>query len=166
MDDLFSDTSRLQAAMHTMAHGYGIDKLATEWGMTPGGVSNKFNPGFSGAQPSVLEFFYTTLLSGDLRHFYELSRLLSHLSIPIIDSPAVSDLELLEAFANLSKEFGDIGRTWLEIDEDHQYTLAEVDKMDREVDELAAAGKQLVARIRSLAEGQAAANAQRVAANG
>lgn len=166
MDDLFTDTTALQAAIYQMVHAYGTDKLADEWGMTRNAVSNKANPGFTGAQLGVLEFVTTTLRSGDLRPFYELARLLHHVAIPFIDSPNTSDVELLECFARLAKEFGDLGKKWLEIDEDHLYTFGEVDEMDREVDELTAAGKELVARIRSLAEAQAEANARRAVANG
>lgn len=156
----------LRGAIYRMVHAYGTDKLAEAFGITRNAVSNKANPCFSGAQMGVEEFVIATLQSGDFTPFYEISRLLHHLSIPVIDNPLTSDMELLDAFARLAKEFGDIGKKWIEIDEDKQYTFDEVEQMDREVDELAAAGKALVARIRSLAEGQAEANARRAVANG
>jgi len=100
----------LEEAQYRVVHEFpgGAVKLASRAGMSGGTLSNKVNPAMEGHKLSVAEAILLQNLTKDYRILYAEAAALNHVAIRLGDYSGISDVELLNAYAHLHQELGEV----------------------------------------------------------
>ena len=106
----FSAYSYLDDAKYDVVHDFkplGAKSLAPLVSMNPGTLSNKVNPSIETHHLTVDEAVRIQAVTRDYRILHAEARALNHVAIPIPESDFCSDIELLNAYADWTKEIGE-----------------------------------------------------------
>ena len=143
-----------QDAAYATVHDYpgGATSLGPRIGVGGVVLSSKVNPNTKTHHLTLAEAMKIQSLTGDHRILRAMCEELEYLPpIPRVEA-AVSDAALLETFTKMMAELGDFSREFHSSVADGRITQREIDRMQREMDELFAAGVELINRARQLVE--------------
>jgi hypothetical protein len=152
LEDIFSP---LDMAKYAVVHDYpgGAVKLAPRVGMHPGTLSNKVNPQVETHHLSVDEAVAIQATSGDCRILEAEEAVLGRVVVALGDFAKTSDVELLELYARLHAELGDMAREIQAALADRRITPREWRRIDAEMQQVVQALFELRARLQGLADG-------------
>lgn len=150
LDDLYSP---LDAAKYDLVHGYpgGAVALAQRVGMRPGTLSNKVNPDIDTHHLTVDEAVAIQAATGDCRILEAEAQVLGRVAVALGDFATTSDVELLDLYAELHAELGDVAREIGAALKDRRITPAEFQRIDTEMRQAVQAMFELRARLQGLA---------------
>lgn len=128
----------------------GAVALAPLVNIRPGTLSNKANPEQE-HQPTLHEGVLIMRAAKDFRILYALCSILDHtIPIPVPDLSDISDMQLLDAYANYHAEIGETSQAIREALADGEISEAEFDRIAREMDEDQQRQHELRMRLRAL----------------
>lgn len=156
MDDQTPWTPTQEAAYRTV-HDFrkgrtpsGATALAPLMGTSPSVLSNKVNPSMDSHKLAWEEGVVLMNTTEDYRLLHATARILAHVCIRLPDFKNVSDLELLDAYANLHREIGETSAAINKGLEDRRLTRAEFEAIDKEMYEDIQATLELRSRLEAL----------------
>ena len=146
--------SPLDVAKYRVVHDYpgGAVALAPRAGMKPGTLSNKVNPQVETHHLTVDEAVAIQAAAGDCRIHEAEGYVLGRASVPLGDFAGTSDVELLELYADLHAQMGDVAREIRDALADRRITRREFNRIDREILGATQALFALRARLQGLAD--------------
>ena len=142
----------LEQSQYDVVHQFpgGAVKLASLAGMSAGTLSNKVNPGMETHKLSVGEAVVIQNLARDYRILHAEASALSHVCIPLVDLSRVSDTELLNAYARVHMEMGEMAAAINAAFDDKRILRAEFNRIAKESDDAVRAMFELRARLEAL----------------
>lgn len=145
----------LEEAQYRVVHDFkgGAVRLASLAGMSAGTLSNKVNPGMETHKLSVGEAVVIQNLARDYRILHAEASSLNHVCIPLVDYAGISDTELLNAYARVHQEMGEMAGAINRAFNDKHITRTELDAISKEMDDSVRAMFDLRARLEALADG-------------
>ena len=148
----------LDQAIYDTIHDYrgrrgqrGATALAPRVGMNPGTLQNKAYHGHE-SQLSLRESIPIQLQTGDFRILNTYCEELGFVAMPIGDFSGVSDLALLDLYADYHAEIGEAAWAISDSLADGRITRTEVRRVQRELMQATSAGLAFLARMEALAE--------------
>jgi len=154
--------SQLDQAKYNVVHDYNKahpDKsrrgplgLSPLLGRSPNVISNKVNPNSEAHHLTVDEAVAIQNAAKDYRILQAEAAALNHVCIELADFSGVSDVELLNAYARLHKEIGDLAATFSDALEDKRITRREFSDICKEGDDIVQAFYELRARVEGLVD--------------
>jgi len=156
-DELFGS---VEQAIHDTVAGYvdpvtrrrGATALAPKVGMLPATLSNKANP-LQDHQLALLESIPVQLVADDYRILHAYNATLGHVGYRLPDNVSqLSDVGLLDQYANLHAELGRMAATIRSALSDGSITSEEVRQVRAAFDASARAGLGLLARLEALVD--------------
>lgn len=147
--------TRLEEAQYQVVHEFpgGCVKLAELAGMNAGTLANKVNPGMATHKLAVAEAITLQTIAKDYRILYAEASALNHVAIALGDYAALSDVELLNAYAKLHQEIGDVAREIAKAFADRKLSAAEFSRITDEMDQTVRAMFELRARLKAVVDG-------------
>ncbi len=144
--------SPLDEAKHDVVHGYpgGAVALAPLVNMKPGTLSNKVNPTIDTHHLMVDEAVAIQAAAKDYRILYAEASALNHTCIQLADFSGISDVELLNAYAKLHKELGDMAHEINQALQDGKIMRIEFRRISKEMNQSVQAMFALRARMEAL----------------
>ncbi|MBA1147410.1 phage regulatory CII family protein [Ectothiorhodospiraceae bacterium WFHF3C12] len=144
----------LDLAIYKVVHDFpgGAPKLAPLVGMNAGTLSNKADPGMDSHQLTVRQAVAISHATKDARILHAQARALGFVCIPCGDYSGLSDLELLDSYAEWHAEIGQTAQAVRDAIADRRISAEEVRKVRRELYEDMARGFEFLARLESLQE--------------
>jgi hypothetical protein len=145
----------LDHAVYRVVHDYpgGARKLAPLVGMNAGTLSNKADPAMPGHQLTVRQAVAIQHATKDLSILRAEAQLLGCAVVPLSKFEGVSDLELLEAYAQWNAEIGETAAAIRDCVANRRITREAVRRVRREVYEDAAHGLAFLERLEALVDG-------------
>jgi len=146
----------LTVANHDLVHGFivgqrrGAAPLAERLGIAPGTLSNKVNPD-NEAHLSPEEWVAAMINSGNFAPLRIAAHQCHHAAVTLPDTSHLSDMELLTACLNATREFGELAEQINLAIDDGMVTRAELRRVEKALIDATAAQFEVVARLRSLA---------------
>jgi hypothetical protein len=143
----------LLAAYHTV-HGFpgGAKALAPRLGMAPSTLSNKVDPMVDTHKLSLTEALAAMLATGDFSILNVLAEQTGHVVLPAGSFGDMADTAVLELFARIQVEQGDVARALLSALEDGRFQPHEVEALSRETMEFIQAIQHFIGRIRGVTQ--------------
>lgn len=111
----------------------GPKKLATEIRMTAGRLYNISNPEMPEHRPSVEAFRAILLATNDHRCLDIIEKENGRIGVPLPPPAPISDGALLEMYARVDKERGDVGHKMIEMMRDGRVTRSELPELEKEM---------------------------------
>lgn len=144
----------IEHALHRLVYDYkgGVEDLARLWGLSPATVRCMANPNDPTHGWPLNRFREAMHTTGDCRPLEALCQEFDGVFLRMPSIAGKSLDELMASLVKLSREFGDVPRTIEEAGQDGRWTLAEIDRIRREVYELQAAAAVVLKQIERLAE--------------
>jgi hypothetical protein len=144
--------SELELAAYHTVHNFqgGAKALASRIGLAPSTLSNKVDPSIDSHKLSLAESLALMLVTGDFRILHVLAAETGHIVIPKGEAGDGSDAALLELYAKMDAEQGDVAKALLAALEDGRFTSSEVARISKEVSESIAAQQAFLKRLRGL----------------
>lgn len=141
-------------AAYRLAHGYpgGIPALAARMGKSANTLQHECNPNTTGHKLGLADAALMTALSGDPSIAQALARAARGVFVQLPTDGSVSDEALLEQFATLVQDFGQVGASMNEALADGRVTPREFERFASTVDAMCAAAVQLRERFSQLVE--------------
>jgi hypothetical protein len=157
MRELFG---QLDTAIYETVHGYrdpvtrsrGAAALAPKLGMPPGSLSYKADPTNTSAKFGLIESVTTQLVAGDFQILHAYTAVLGHCAWCLPPHSNASDVELLEAYASVHAQMGQMATAIRDALSDRRVTRVEVAAIRMHFDAQVRAGLELLARLEALAE--------------
>lgn len=139
-------------AAYATTHDYpgGTVSLAPRMGMSSAVLRGKVNPNDAGHKLTVGEAVKMQDITGDHRIMLAMSDHLGYTCIKL-PMPGASDMEMLDAFLEVSKELGEMSREFQSDWSDGKIDPVELDRLRSRLYALQQAVAYLMARIESLA---------------
>ena len=141
-------------AAHKISHEYpgGAEALAQRMGIKPAVFRSKLNPNCSTHHLYLDESVRLQELAGRSDILHAMAEALGFVCIPAARCDLVSDEALLDAFARLVCELGDLSRVFNDSLADGRVTPREFERMRKEFYDLQQAGADLLNRVEQLVE--------------
>lgn len=155
-DELYGS---VETAIYETVNGYvdrasrqrGATALAPKVGMLPATLSNKANP-LQDHQLTLRESIPLQLVADDYRILFAYNQALQHVAYKLPANPDVSDVELLNQYAEMHAGLGELAREIRDALADGDITQEEVQTIRAAFDASARAGLGLLARLEALAD--------------
>lgn len=149
----------LDEAVYQTVHEYvdprgrakGAVALAPRVGMNPGTLSNKANPLQDTAQLTLAEAVTIQTVAQDFRILHALAAALDHCAYRLPAPVPVSDVALLDSYADMHAALGRKATALRRVLEDGRVTPAEVNELRQLLDDAIRSGLQLLSRLEGLA---------------
>jgi hypothetical protein len=150
----YDEISDVDQAKYEVVHDFpgGAARLAPLVAMRPGTLSNKVNPFQESHHLTVDEAIALQHATQDYRIFYAEARALGHVTVPVGDYAATSDVELLNAYAAFHREVGETAKEIQRALADRRITTAELTAIRREMFEDWQRELELLNRLEALCE--------------
>ena len=147
-------TPLLNIAQYSLVHQApgGAGALAPIIGVSTNTLSNKVNPNLSTHHLSVNEALALMLSTADFSVLQALATETNHAVVPLPNDEMVSDAALLESYADLHKEFGDVAKAMSDSLKKDRITKKHVDIFNAEALEVISALVRLKQRFASLCD--------------
>lgn len=145
--------SPLDQAKYDVVHQFpngGAVRLGPLVGIKPGTLSNKVNPQLETHHLTVDEAVAIQNAAQDFRILYAEAELLNHAAIPLGNYNNVSDVELLNVYARLHAEIGDLAESINDALDDHRITREDFNTIAKEGGQMVQAWLELRARLEGL----------------
>ena len=151
MTDIFQS---IEKTIYDTAHAHpgGAKQLAKEIGTQPGTFNNKCDPRMPGHILNINEVRKLLKVTGNHEILFELARERGYVCIDIPDYTGISDMELLNAWADWDAERGETGQAIKKSLEDTTITKDELNKIRKEMFEDFQKELALLSRLESLVE--------------
>ena len=148
------DDLSIEKVIYDTAHEHpgGAKQLAREIGIQPGTFNNKCDPRMPGHILNINEVRKLINVTGNHELLFELARERGYVCIDIPDYTGVSDMELLNAWADWDAERGETGQAIKKSLEDTAITNDELNKIRKEMFEDFQKELALLRRLESLVE--------------
>ncbi len=142
----------LEEAQYRVVHDFkgGAVRLASLAGMSAGTLSNKVNPGMETHKLSVGEAVAIQGIARDYRILHAEASALDHVCIRLVDYSRISDAELLNAYARVHQEMGEMAVAINTAFDDKRISRNELNQISKESDDAVRAMFELRARLEAL----------------
>lgn len=155
-DELYGS---VEGAIYETVNGYvdaasrkrGATALAPQLGMLPATLSNKANP-LQDHQLGLRESIPLQLVANDFRILYAYSQALHHVAYKLPAIADASDVELLDQYAGMHADLGDMATAVRDSLRDGNVTRDEVRQIRSLFDNATRAGLGFIARLEALAD--------------
>ena len=140
--------------IYETTHDYpgGAKALAEKLKVKAGTFNNKCDPAMPGHTLNINEVRGILKITGDHRLLFEIARELNYVCIDIPNFEGISDVELLNAWADWDAERGETGQAIKKALNDHSITKKELEKIRKEMFEDFEKELALLSRLESIAE--------------
>jgi hypothetical protein len=156
MEELFGP---IEAAVYETVHSFvdaasqrrGAVALAPRLGMQAGTLSNKANPTMVEHKLGLSESITLQVAAADMRILHAYAAALGHCAMPLPTPRDASDVELLDAYAEVNERCGAKAKAIRDALRDGHITTAEVGEIRARFHDEIRAGMELLSRLESLA---------------
>ncbi len=145
---------KLDLAIYNTAHDFpgGVQELAKVIGMNAAVLYNQVNPNTNGHTPNIRKIRAMLLATKDFRILDELEKDCGRVAYRLPDFSKVGDAALLEIFARMMKEIGDLGQRFTEALNDGNFSKEEAVRIRKESNDVLAVVMELAARVDGIAQ--------------
>ena len=155
-----TDIDQLDQAVYDTVHDYvdprsgrkGCVALAELLGMKPSTLANKSNRSDEFAHLNIREARSVMLATGDVRILDALANSMGYACVPLPTIDAAADMDLLDAWAKWSAEFGETAETIKQALEDGRIEQHEIEAVRRELIEDFEKGLAIIDVLKGMAE--------------
>ena len=148
------DIDPVERAIYETAHEYpgGARALAERMGVRPGTFNNKCDPAMAGHRVNLDEARRMMQITGDHRILFAVARELGYACVQVGDYSQVSDMELLNAWADWDAERGETVQVIRNALHDHAISGDEIERIRKEMYDDFQKELELLARLEGLKE--------------
>lgn len=152
--DMKKEIDPVEQAVYETAHDYpgGARALAERMGLRPGTFNNKCDPAMTGHTVNLSEVRQMMRMTGDHRILLAVARELGYACVRVGDYSNVSDMELLNAWADWDAERGETVQAIRNALHDHAISEGEIERIRKEMYDDFQKELELLARLEGLKE--------------